>query len=88
MDTLNQFFIEELIQGLITHVDDKEMIKEKGTEILNQIRKIDDDMTILIVKLDGVANLAILKKKDIAGFNKKPDFINIEGIIEKVIESV
>lgn len=86
-DELNQMVIGEVIQGMLAHIEDKEMIKEKGAELLGHLDKIPDEMVLLVTKLNGRVFLALDNQKNIKGFVKDPDFIDIQSIVEKAIDS-
>jgi len=87
---VNQFMIEELISGMIGHIGDKEMIKEKATEVLGYLEKLGDDDVIMILKIGGVTQLAITKKSHMEDevFKKDLEFIDVEAIIKSTIKSI
>ena len=89
-NAVNQFMIEELISGMIGHIGDKQMVKEKATEVLGHLDKLGDDDVIMILKLNGVTHLAITKKSHMEDdiFKKNPDFIDIEAIIKNTIDNI
>jgi len=88
MNEINEMMINEVVTGLLSHIEDKEMIKEKANELLSGLGKIDNDMVVMIVKINGEANLCITKKSNVGDFEKMPEFINIENLIKSVIQDI
>lgn len=80
MDELNQIMIEELIQGALAHVEDKELIKEKASEFLGYLDKIDEKMVVVLCRVKGSVSISIGKKTDLE-FNSQPNFIDIEAML-------
>lgn len=89
LDQFNQMMIEEAIQGMLVHIDDKDMIKEKASEITQHFDKLPDDQVIMLTKINGRINATICGQTKLAGWNgKPPDFIDVESIIDKVLNSL
>jgi hypothetical protein len=87
-DNVNEMIIQEVITGLLGHIEDKEMIKEKAHEGLKHIDKLPDNMVVIITKLNGRVNASITEQTNIEGFEKEPEFIDIQAVIENIVESL
>ena len=87
-DGVNEMIIQELITGMIGHIEDKEMIKEKVDEGIAALAKIPDSTVVIITKLNGRVNACITEQTNIEGFVKEPEFIDIQAIVENIKESL
>jgi hypothetical protein len=85
---VNEMIIEEVITGMLGHVEDKEMIKEKAKEAVVYLDKIPENMVVLITKLNGRVNACITEQENISSFKKVPEFIDIQSIIENVVKTL
>ncbi len=85
MDDINQMMIEEMIHGALQHVEDKGLIKEKASEFLGHLDKIDEKMVVVICRVKGNVSVSIGKKTDIE-FNSQPNFIDVETMLKEIAE--
>jgi len=88
MDGFNQMIIEELIQGALGHIEDKEMVKEKADEFLGFLDKLDNDALVILTRLNGKVNLYIGKKEHIDWNIESPSFIDIETILRSAADKL
>lgn len=89
LGNINEIIIQEVISGLIGHIEDKEMIREKATEGMAHLDKLPDNMVVIITKLNGRVNASITEQENFGSWQKKePEFIDIQAIIENIIESI
>jgi len=88
-DNVNEMVIQEVITGLLGHIEDKELVKEKAKEGLSHLDKLPDDMAIIITKLNGRVNASITKQGNFGAWQgEDPEFIDIQAVIENVVESL
>ena len=84
---LNELILEEIVTAITAQVGDPEMIKDKVEEVKGHIAKIPEDMVIVVTKLSGTLHVAITKQEH-TDFSKDPEFMDVEAMIQKVLDSL
>ncbi len=90
LESLNNMVVKDMVTTALSGIKDdenKEQINGLIQKFSDAVKRLDNNMVILAVKLNGKLNIGISTKQDLKML-KKPDFINVEDILEEAKESL